>query len=69
MEGFYDEEGEWIPGEIEQAQQEGRKIDFHGLSSLKDKKAQQKYNTEYDQYLMATKYPQMIIDGLNIELI
>jgi hypothetical protein len=64
MEGYEDEEGNWIPGEYEQAKQEGRKIEFQGLSSLKDKKAQEKYNTEYDKYLMATKYPQMMNDGI-----
>ena len=64
MEGFYDEEGEWVPGEIEQAQQEGRKIEFQGLSSLQDRKAQEQYNAEYDKYLMATKYPQMMLDGI-----
>ena len=64
MEGYEDEEGNWVPGEIEQAQQEGRRIEFDGLSNLADKKAQEQYNTEYDKYLMATKYPQMMLDGI-----
>jgi hypothetical protein len=63
MEGYYDEEGEWVPGEIESAQNEGRKITFHGYNSLQDKKAQKKYNKEYDEYLMATEYPKRMLKG------
>jgi len=50
MEGYYDDDGNYIPGEIEKAEQEGRKINFEGHSSIKDKKAQEIYNKEYDEY-------------------
>jgi hypothetical protein len=50
MEGYDDENGNHIPGEIEKAEQEGRKINFEGHSSIKDKKAQEIYNKEYDEY-------------------
>jgi hypothetical protein len=50
MEGYYDDEGNYVPGEIEKAEQEGRKINFEGHSSIKDKKAQETYNKEYDEY-------------------
>ena len=50
MEGYMDEDGNYIPGEIENAQTEGRQINFKGNSSLNDKKAQKKYNQEWTQY-------------------
>ena len=50
MEGYEDEDGNHIPGEIEKAEQEGRQINFEGHSSIKDKKAQETYNKEYDEY-------------------
>ena len=50
MEGYEDKEGNYIPGEIENAEREGRQINFKGQSSLKDKKAQSKYNQEWEQY-------------------
>jgi hypothetical protein len=50
MEGYMDEDGNYIPGEIENAQTEGRQINFKGNSSLKDKKAQKEYIQEWTQY-------------------
>jgi hypothetical protein len=49
MEGYEDEEGNYIQGEIEKAQQEGRRINFKGASSLKDLREQKKYNQEWDK--------------------
>jgi hypothetical protein len=49
MEGYEDEEGNYIPGEIEKAQQEGRRINFRGASSLKDLREQKRYNQEWDK--------------------
>ena len=37
-------------GEFENAETEGRRVDFKGASSLKDLKAQKKYNKDYDEY-------------------
>ena len=50
MEGYEDEEGNWVPGEIEKAEQEGRRINFQGANSLKDRKAQEEYNAAFDAY-------------------
>jgi hypothetical protein len=50
MEGYEEEEGNWVPGEIEQAQQENRRIQFQGLPTLQDRKNQQEYNAAFDQY-------------------
>jgi hypothetical protein len=50
MEGYEDEDGNYIPGEIEKAEQEGRQIKFKGNISKTDKKAQETYNKEYDEY-------------------
>jgi hypothetical protein len=50
VEGYEDEEGNWIPGEIEKAEQEGRRINFQGANSLKDRKAQEEYNAAFDAY-------------------
>jgi hypothetical protein len=47
MEGYEDDEGNYIPGEIEKAEQEGRQINFKGASSLRDKKQQKKYNKKW----------------------
>jgi hypothetical protein len=49
MEGYEDEEGNYIQGEIEKAQQEGRRINFRWASSLKDLREQKKYNQEWDK--------------------
>lgn len=49
MEGYTDDEGNYIPGEIEKAQEEGRRINFKGASSLRDLREQKRYNEEYDK--------------------
>ena len=49
MEGYEDKEGNYVPGEIENAEKEGRQINFKGASSLRDRKQQKKYNEEYDK--------------------
>ena len=65
MEGYEDEEGNHIPGEIENAQTEGRQINFKGRSSLDDKKAQEAYNQEWIQYQIEKD----LIKKQNIELL
>ena len=50
MEGYTDEEGNYIPGEAEKAELEKRRIQFKGLSSPQDKAAQEEYNRAYDKY-------------------
>ena len=55
MEGYTDDEGNYIPGEIEKAQEEGRRINFRGASSLRDLKEQKRYNEEYDKIDNAKK--------------
>ena len=51
MEGYFNEENEWVPGEYERAQEEGRKINFQGAASLKDLRNQKQYLSEYDEYM------------------
>jgi len=43
MEGYYDEEGNYIPGELQNAQEQNRAPQFVGASSLKDMLAQREY--------------------------
>jgi hypothetical protein len=50
MEGYEDEDGNYIPGEIENAEREGRQLNFQGNFSKADKEAQENYNKEYDEY-------------------
>ena len=50
IEGYYNEEGEFVPGEIARAQEEGRRIKFDGLSNIKDLKAQREYNAAFNEY-------------------
>jgi hypothetical protein len=50
MEGYENEDGEYIPGEIERAEQEGRKINFKGASSLRDLKNQKEYERQWSEY-------------------
>ena len=50
MEGYIDDDGNYVPGEIENAQTEGRQINFKGRSSLNDKKAQETYNQNWTKY-------------------
>jgi hypothetical protein len=47
MEGYEDDEGNYFPGEIEKAEEEGRQINFKGASSLKDRKQQKIYNEKW----------------------
>lgn len=65
IEGYEDEDGNWVPGELEKAEQEGRKINFQGFNSIQDKKAQKEYNAAYDAYEKYEKakefYGQMFI--------
>jgi hypothetical protein len=49
-EGYDDEEGNHIPGEIEKAQQQNRQIKFLDPISKDDELAQQRYKEEYAQY-------------------
>jgi hypothetical protein len=64
MEGYYNEEGDWVPGEYERAQEEGRKINFQGAASLKDLRNQKDYQLKYAQYLKEKDD----IDKMNKEL-
>jgi len=50
FEGYYDEEGEYIPGELEIANELGNKVEFKGAASLRDYMNQQKYAKEYEEY-------------------
>jgi hypothetical protein len=50
FEGYYDEEGNYIPGELEIANELGNKVEFRGAASLRDYINQQKYAKEYDEY-------------------
>lgn len=50
MNGYEDEEGNYIPGEFEKAEEENRQINFKGKSSLRDKKEQERYNKEWEQH-------------------
>jgi hypothetical protein len=43
MEGYYDEEGNFIPGELQNAQEQNRAPQFVGASSFKDMLAQREY--------------------------
>lgn len=64
-EGSYDDEGNYIPGELENAEKENRRINFEGQYGRKDKKAQEQYNLEYDEYEFRKKFPTLLED-LNI---
>jgi hypothetical protein len=55
MEGYENEEGVRVPGEIERAQNEDRQIKFTGASSIKDLIAQRKYNKQYPEWDKKTK--------------
>jgi len=43
MEGYYNEEGNYVPGELENAQEQNRAPQFVGASSFKDMLAQREY--------------------------
>ena len=68
MEGYEDEEGNYIPGEIEKAEQEGRQLQFKGNSSVADKKAQKNYNKEYDEYENLKNYQNGIMNSMQYKL-
>ena len=68
MEGYEDEDGNHIPGEIEKAEQEGRQINFEGHSSIKDKKAQETYNKEYDEYENLKNYQNQMMNLMQYKL-
>ena len=50
FEGYENEEGEYIPGELEIANELGNKVEFKGAASLRDYMNQQKYAKEYEEY-------------------
>ena len=50
MEGTTDDEGNYIPGEIDKAEQENRLINFKGASSIKDLINQKNYNEQSKNY-------------------
>ena len=50
FEGYYDEEDNYIPGELDYGNLTGDKIEFKGAASLKDYMNQQKYKKEYEEY-------------------
>lgn len=64
MEGYYNEEGDWVPGEYEKAEEEGRKINFQGAASLRDLKRQKEYLSKYDDYMKEREK----IDEMNQQL-
>jgi hypothetical protein len=49
MEGYYDEEGNFIPGELQNAQEQNRAPQFVGASSFKDMLAQRQYLKTLEQ--------------------
>jgi hypothetical protein len=54
-------------GEFENAETEGRRVDFKGASSLKDIKAQKKYNKDYDEYEGKKKFAKALSAGLSMK--
>jgi len=68
MEGYEDEDGNYIPGEIEKAKQEGRQIKFKGNISKTDKEAQETYNKEYDEYENLKNYQNQIMNLMQYKL-
>ena len=68
MEGYEDEEGNYIPGEIENAKREGRQLVFKGNSSVADKKAQEAYSQEYDDYENLKNYQNQIMNLMQYKL-
>jgi hypothetical protein len=49
MEGYYDEEGDYVSGELQNAQEQNRAPQFVGASSLKDMLAQREYLKTLEQ--------------------
>jgi hypothetical protein len=50
FEGYEDEEGNFVPGELDYGNEVGGKMEFKGAASLKDLMNQQKYKKEYEEY-------------------
>jgi hypothetical protein len=63
IEGTYDEEGNYIPGEIENAQEQNRPIQFQGASSLKDIFAQKEYQRALEEQAAAKAQTNSFADG------
>jgi hypothetical protein len=63
IEGTYDEEGNYIPGEIENAQEQNRPIQFQGASSLKDVFAQREYQRALEEQAAAKAQTNSFADG------
>jgi len=68
MEGYDDEDGNYIPGEIEKAKQKGRQIKFKGNVSKDDKEAQEKYIQEYGDYENLKNYQNQIMNLMQYKL-
>ena len=50
FEGSYDEEGNYIPGELDYGNEVGGRMEFRGAASLQDLINQQKYAKEWEEY-------------------
>ena len=50
FEGSYDEEGKYIPGELDYGNEVGGRMEFRGAASLQDLINQQKYAKEWEEY-------------------
>ena len=69
MEGYENEEGTRVPGEIETARMENRQINFTGANSIKDLIRQRKYKKEYPKYAESienAKRYNSLVDAMNI---
>jgi hypothetical protein len=60
MEGYQGGDA-YYPGEIERAQEEGRRIEFQGYRNKADKALQEEYNRAYDKYEAQKGYEDMIL--------
>ena len=68
MEGYENEEGESVPGEIETARMEDRQINFTGANSIKDLIRQKKYKKEYPKHeesIESAKRYNSLVDVMN----
>ena len=50
FEGYEDEEGNFVPGELDYGNATGSEMEFRGAASLRDLMNQQKYKKEYEEY-------------------
>jgi hypothetical protein len=50
FEGYEDEEGNFVPGELDYGNATGSEIEFKGAASLRDFMNQKKYKKEYEEY-------------------